>query len=337
VSLFDGAVIEKESGVSAKLHPLVIMSMSDHFTRQRLSAAPQQRVVGALMGEQKGRVVDIAGSFELIVTAVDGKQVLDQAFLIAKVENCERDTQESYPSSLARLLQLTDPFLSATDKKVFPSEEFLGWYFVGSGIDAANDALLHKQFLEVNENPLLLVLDAAAARSASQKELPITLYESELRLLHEAPIVLFNKVLYQIETNEAERIAVDHVAHLSTAGDAAEGSQSTAHLASLHNAVQMLRERLVQVEQFLESELAAASDGRPLDLVALRRIGALTRALPALATDRFCDEYYVSFNDGALLSYMTAITKTLDGANHLVEAYNQTAEAKAGQRRLRGM
>jgi COP9 signalosome complex subunit 6 len=220
---------------------------------------------------------------------------------------------------------------------VFPSEEFLGWYFVGSGIDAANDALLHKQFLEVNENPLLLVLDAAAARSASQKELPITLYESELRLLHEAPIVLFNKVLYQIETNEAERIAVDHVAHLSTAGDAAEGSQSTAHLASLHNAVQMLRERLVQVEQFLESELAAASDGRPLDLVALRRIGALTRALPALATDRFCDEYYVSFNDGALLSYMTAITKTLDGANHLVEAYNQTAEAKAGQRRLRGM
>jgi len=334
VSLFDGAVIEKESGVSAKLHPLVIMSMSDHFTRQRLSAAPQQRVVGALMGEQKGRVVDIAGSFELIVTAVDGKQVLDQAFLIAKVENCAT-TEIERDRCRPRSLQLTARF--RTDKKVFPSEEFLGWYFVGSGIDAANDALLHKQFLEVNENPLLLVLDAAAARSASQKELPITLYESELRLLHEAPIVLFNKVLYQIETNEAERIAVDHVAHLSTAGDAAEGSQSTAHLASLHNAVQMLRERLVQVEQFLESELAAASDGRPLDLVALRRIGALTRALPALATDRFCDEYYVSFNDGALLSYMTAITKTLDGANHLVEAYNQTAEAKAGQRRLRGM
>jgi COP9 signalosome complex subunit 6 len=89
VTLFDGAVIEKESGVSAKLHPLVIMSMSDHFTRQRLSATPQQRVVGALMGEQKGRVVDIAGSFELIVTLVDGKHVLDQTFLIAKVENCE--------------------------------------------------------------------------------------------------------------------------------------------------------------------------------------------------------------------------------------------------------
>lgn len=227
--------------------------------------------------------------------------------------------------------------MRTTDKKVFPTEEFLGWYFVGSGIEAARDAHVHKQFLEVNESPLLLVLDAAAARSAGQKELPITLYESELRLLHEAPVVLFNKLLYQIETNEAERIAVDHVAHLSTTGDAAEGSQSTAHLASLHNAVLMLRERLVQVEHFLESEQAAAAAGRPLDLGALRRVGALTRSLPALTTDRFHDESFVSFNDGALLAYMAAITKTIEGANQLVETYNQLADNKASQRRSRGL
>jgi COP9 signalosome complex subunit 6 len=88
-ALFDGAVVEKENGLSATLHPLVIMSISDHFTRLRLSATPNARVVGALMGELKGRVVDISGSFELIVTEVEGRTVLDQAFLVSKVENRE--------------------------------------------------------------------------------------------------------------------------------------------------------------------------------------------------------------------------------------------------------
>lgn len=88
-ALYDGAVVEKESGLSATLHPLVIMSISDHFTRLRLSATPAARVVGALMGEQKGRVVDISGSFELIVTEVEGRFALDQAFLVSKVDNRE--------------------------------------------------------------------------------------------------------------------------------------------------------------------------------------------------------------------------------------------------------
>jgi len=300
-------VIEKESGLSAKLHPLVIMSISDHFTRYRVQSN-NSRVVGALMGEQKGRVVDIAGSFELIVGDVDRRLVLDQQFLLSKVENY---------------------------KKVFPSEEFLGWYTVSSKIDAAQDAHLHNQFLQVNENPLWLVLDAVAARAPAQKELPITLFESEVRIVQDAPAVLFNKLAYVIETNEAERIAVDHVAHLSTAGHAGEGSQTTAHLSSLHNAVLMLRERLVLLETFIGAQQAAVAAGQPLDLASLRRIGALTRSLPALSTDRFKDEFLVSFNDTALLTYLAAITKTVDGANALVETFNVTAESKAHRRGLR--
>jgi COP9 signalosome complex subunit 6 len=221
------------------------------------------------------------------------------------------------------------------DKKVFPNEEFLGWYSVSSGIDAARDAHVHKQFLEVNENPLLLLLDAVAARSPGQQELPISIYESELRLLHEAPAVLFNKVSYSIESNEAERIAVDHVAHLSTAGGAAEGSQSTAHLAGLHNAVLMLRERLVLVEQFIVSQQHAAAAGQPLDHAAIRRVAVLSRALPALSTDRFRGEYFANFNDGALLAYLAAITKTIDAANGLVDTFNLTAEGKQHRAAMR--
>jgi hypothetical protein len=62
-NLTNGSVIEKDSSLtnlSVQLHPLVIMSISDHFTRLRVSNS-NQRAVGALMGEQKGRTIDISG------------------------------------------------------------------------------------------------------------------------------------------------------------------------------------------------------------------------------------------------------------------------------------
>ena len=55
------------------LHPLVIINISDHFTRGRTQAAadqPAPRVFGVLIGAQTGRHVEIANSFEIKV--VDG-------------------------------------------------------------------------------------------------------------------------------------------------------------------------------------------------------------------------------------------------------------------------
>lgn len=43
----------------------------------------------------------------------------------------------------------------------------------------------------------------------------------------------------QIETGEAERISVDHVAHITGTGTQ-EGSQFTAHLTGIHSAIKML-------------------------------------------------------------------------------------------------
>lgn len=79
--------------------------------------------------------------------------------------------------------------------------------------------------MEFNENPLFLLLDVSAVMIATQRELPLTIYESELRIIQDAPCILFSKLNYSIETNEAERIAVDHVAHLSTTSVTNDGSQ----------------------------------------------------------------------------------------------------------------
>lgn len=54
-------------GVSIELHPLVVMNISDHFTRAR-HQNPQDasvRVIGAIIGKQQGRVIELVNTVEI--------------------------------------------------------------------------------------------------------------------------------------------------------------------------------------------------------------------------------------------------------------------------------
>jgi len=64
----DSIVIEREgtSGTTNLfVHPLVIMNISDHYTRERVKVGPKSnpRCIGVLLGIQKGRDVEIYQSF----------------------------------------------------------------------------------------------------------------------------------------------------------------------------------------------------------------------------------------------------------------------------------
>lgn len=67
-------------------------------------------------------------------------------------------------------------------------------------------------------------MDPITAAKKTTKELPIVIYESELHMIDENPTNLFVKVPYKIETGEAERLAVDHVAKITPTGGSSEGS-----------------------------------------------------------------------------------------------------------------
>lgn len=67
------------SGLSLSLHPLPILNISEHLTRMKLRTnANNPFVLGALLGTQNGREVDIVNTFELAVEG-DG-QLIDHAF-----------------------------------------------------------------------------------------------------------------------------------------------------------------------------------------------------------------------------------------------------------------
>ena len=87
------------SGLTFKLHPLVILNISDHFTRVKSQlqhpsslsnggeSSPPPRVYGCVIGVQRGRTVEIFNSFELLYDPISNS--LDRGFLEKKQELCK--------------------------------------------------------------------------------------------------------------------------------------------------------------------------------------------------------------------------------------------------------
>ena len=122
------------AAISVSLHPLVIMNVSEHWTRIRAQESTSDQVIGALIGRQNGRNIEIMNSFELNFDRIEGDVVIDRDYY---------NTKESQ------------------FKQVFPDLDFLGWYTGGGLGDAPNesDMKIHKQITEINESPLFMKLN----------------------------------------------------------------------------------------------------------------------------------------------------------------------------------
>lgn len=112
-----GTVIESKSvmagsttipSVTILLHPLVIMNVSEHYTRIRAQKGSRDDgiydlllegciqlkylfflVFGALIGKQKGRKVEILNSFELKIDIEEGETIINKEYYNTKEEQCE--------------------------------------------------------------------------------------------------------------------------------------------------------------------------------------------------------------------------------------------------------
>ena len=112
------------SQIQMALHPLVILNISDHFTRQKAQTrdGPVARVAGCIVGVPENRRIEIANSFEVPFSpGEDGVFCMDLVFLRKKIEQF---------------------------KKVFPQYEVLGWYSTDSGQPSAGDVVVQRSLIE---------------------------------------------------------------------------------------------------------------------------------------------------------------------------------------------
>jgi COP9 signalosome complex subunit 6 len=78
-----------DSNLTISLHPLVLLTVSDHITRHRVrgEAGP---VVGALLGQQRGRETTIEHAFQCkAITSPDGEIILDQSWFEDRLQQCK--------------------------------------------------------------------------------------------------------------------------------------------------------------------------------------------------------------------------------------------------------
>ena len=173
-----------------------------------------------------------------------------------------------------------------------------------------NDYLKYGQLLQINESAIYLQLDPAGIAGGT-KEFPVKIYESTMDMIDEQVRLVFVKAPYQIETNEAERVAVDHVAKPSTSSRDASLSnackqfflkkkqiqlktncvQVISHLTTQRNAIAMLHARI----QFLQQYLQDVKDGKiPLDHDVVRQISSVCRRSPLMNSSAFDEQFTVA-------------------------------------------
>ncbi|POY76010.1 hypothetical protein BMF94_0733 [Rhodotorula taiwanensis] len=312
-------------GLKVALHPLAILSISEHYTRTAIQSASQStsstppQVVGALLGTQSGRELEVVNSFELVA---DPEAGLDHAYLVTR----------------------RDQF-----KQVFPTFDFLGWYSVGQQ-PSPRDTALHQQFLEYNESPIFLQLSPpssqqlTAEEQSSKGDLPLAIYESVVELVAGEAKPTFVPVPYEVVTGEAERVAVEGVSKPEAGADGGAQGNLIVALSTQRNALQMLSDRVALIVQYLDavSRGQARRDDETLRMIA-SLAGTLPSAdaktMPAMESASGGEvamgskegesesgpkgelelEFMTEYNDVLLTTYLSALTKQLETANALLD------------------
>ncbi|KAI5991595.1 maintenance of mitochondrial structure and function-domain-containing protein [Pisolithus albus] len=271
------------SGLSLSLHPLPILNISEHLTRLKLQTkSTVPFVLGALLGTQNGREVEIVNSFEL-ATEAGRDDIVDHGFLTQR--------KDQY-------------------KQVFPSLEFIGWYTVASTITSRHIAL-HEQFTGYCSTPLLLILQYSTSSSSTSdvtgQALPFRAYEPSVEIRERRTRSVFIEVPFKVETGEAERIA---------GGGGSTSLES--HLHTQHAAVKMLHERISVLVQYVANAIAGQI---PKDHTILRSLSALIASLPASENNAFREEFNTEYEDVKLTAFLSVLTQSTNTLNNLIDKH----------------
>ncbi|ERF76342.1 hypothetical protein EPUS_04200 [Endocarpon pusillum Z07020] len=193
-----------DSNLTVSLHPLVLLTISDHITRHQVRGYSGS-IVGALLGQQKGREITLEHAFNCSVQKDKQNQtILDTEWFEHRLQQYK-------------------------DVHKVPALDIAGWFTLCPESGPTSAFLpIHKQFLAQNESSLLLAFHPSAISSStpssSNGKLPLTIYETiyegeptkqddSMQIDGEDTSGLrFRSIPYTIETDETEMIAVDYVA-----------------------------------------------------------------------------------------------------------------------------
>ena len=301
------AAREHLSTNNVKLHPLVLVNITDHYTRINFDADPKKkktdnRAIGALIGQQDAKSVEIHTSFEVLYTVektASGDQtiVIDLAFMRGK---------------------------KAQYNQVFPDYEVVGWYTTGSGLSKADIVETNRSVAgEFCDAPIVMVMDTNPGPNV--KTLPVYLFESVATMVGNSQIKASNvrKIRYNMESEESERIGIDTAMKVDFASE--KNPTLVPQAQRLGSAVYMLKTRLTVILAYLKEVRAKKINP---DYEMLRQICTVTNQLPCADSPSFTHAVQGDYDDAVVVSLLGVLTRSAFLLDRVVEKSNVYSERR---------
>ncbi|GMT33131.1 hypothetical protein PFISCL1PPCAC_24428, partial [Pristionchus fissidentatus] len=270
-----------------KVHPLVLLNISEHWTRTKGQTKKTDNVFGGLMGVQNGRDIEVHNSFPVPVEERHGQLFIDEEHYKERVEQY---------------------------KTVFPELDALGWYCTGvtEGLSKL-DGPLHKEFAKHVEAPIVcrLITDS----DMPTQKLPLVLYESCLN--EPSNYTSLRGVDWLLVSEESERIGVDHVTRNSHASAADNESEVSKQIRSTTSAAGMLKKRIHVLREYLNAVDQKILPGNP---EILKEATKILEQLPLMESEDFEEHFQSEVNDVTCALLIPDMVKMCGALQHLVNS-----------------
>lgn len=273
--------------------------MCDHHTRivNGGSKLPSDSpTIGLLFGVQSNNNLTIKDASDVIYEVVNGEVVLNF-------------------DSINRIKALIIA--------VFPTYDLVGWYTIGTGVTQAH-MKIHQNFIKgLNESLVLLMLNQSP--SVNSKQLPISVFEAELRKTNDNSYAhIFVEIPLKLETGQVEKISIDQVT--KAANISSESTSMEIQNKGMITSIITFQDKL----EYVIKVLTSMKDGRiPHDYELVRKASKILNQLPAISTwqsnkeNEFIKSFEADLTECYILSYVAAIVKTTKEINDLSRMYHQ--------------
>lgn len=266
------------------VHPLVLLSVVDHFNRMG-KVGNMKRVVGVLLGANKQGVLDVSNSFAV---------PFDEDAKEEKVWFLDHDYLEN---------------MYAMFKKVNAREKIVGWYHTGPKLHQ-NDQIINDLMRKYVSNSVLVIIDA----KPGDLGLPTEAYYS-VEEVHDDGMPTcktFEHLACEIGAEEAEEVGVEHL--LRDIKDTSVGTLSQ----KISKQLMGLKGLLFQLKDIQSYLQQVTNDKLPINHQIIYLLQDVFNLLPDVVQQSFVKCMHVSTNDQLLVVYLSALCRCVIALHNLI-------------------
>ncbi|EDR06575.1 uncharacterized protein LACBIDRAFT_190981 [Laccaria bicolor S238N-H82] len=273
------------AGTTVIVHPLVLLSVTDHHARS-ISRNSTKRVVGVLLGQDNGKTINVANSFGI------------------PFEEDERDSKtwfldHNYIEGMYEMF-----------KKVNARERMIGWYHTGPKLRASDQEIndLFKRFIA---RPVMVIVDVRPHTVG----IPTNAYFGVEEIKDDGTETrkTFLHVPSAIEAEEAEEIGVEHLLRdIKDSTTTTLATRVSEQLSSLRG----LQSRLSDVQKYL---VDVAAGKMPVNHQIVYRLQDALNLLPDLTDSGTTQSFASSTNDQMLVVYLSSLLRAVIALHALVD------------------